>query len=494
MSGEFGIDVPDGDPGALEAAAADLRGAAGVLGRVSTTLQASGSVTGWSGIASMTFENACVNDASVAAAADGSLQVGALILSELAEALRIATRQAEAAVDDAREADRRRRDAEDDETLALRRAALADLDADAAAYEITLRQSAGEPAFDAQDRQYAAQREAAAARDAAAAARERAARAQRDFEEAQRRGRRAVRRYREYADGAAGRLAGIAAMAPTVTALPPPPAPAGDGSDEGGGNALTGLGKGFEDLWNEGKGLVTGTFNHVNVFNQDKWQDTWSNDWDIANAIYDDPLGSGEAVLSGMWAPIKESYEHGGVDEATARAIPSIAGTILGGKGLTKLNKLDDAAPEAPSPSDTPKVMAGGEGPDGSFIPEVLEGDQLPLTARPEPGQEVTRVYGQPADRQGPVPVDHDGYAQPGGRSYTPERIEDMADPRDHLGLPNVNGGRFVIHGELVDVKDVLVRHALPLDGTRGGAIEYLIPDPGGQVRIVEVESVNPPH
>lgn len=46
-----------------------------------------------------------------------------------------------------------------------------------------------------------------------------------------------------------------------------------------------------------------------------------------------------------------------------------------------------------------------------------------------------------------------------------------MANPRDHLGLPNLNGGRFVIGGELVDVKDVLVRHALPLDGTRGGAI-----------------------
>jgi hypothetical protein len=85
-------------------------------------------------------------------------------------------------------------------------------------------------------------------------------------------------------------------------------------------------------------------------------------------------------------------------------------------------------------------------------------------------------------------------YARPGGRSYTPERIEDMANPRDRLGLPDVNGGRFVMHGELVDVKDVLVRHALPLDGTRGGAIEYLIPDPAGQVRVVVVEGVNPPH
>jgi hypothetical protein len=188
-------------------------------------------------------------------------------------------------------------------------------------------------------------------------------------------------------------------MAPTVTPLGPPPVPASDNGDGDDGGILTGLGKGFEDLWGEGKGLVTGGINHVNVFNQDKWQDTWSNDWDIANAIYDDPLGSGEQVLNGMWAPIQESYEHGGVDEAAARAVPSIAGTILGGKGLTKLKELqhvEDAAPGAPpSPSDTPKVIPGGEAPDGSFIPEVLEGDQLPLTARPTPGQEVSRVFGQ---------------------------------------------------------------------------------------------------
>ena len=378
--------------------------------------------------------------------------------------------------------------------MALRSAAHADLDAEAAAYETTLRLAAGEPALDARDRQYAAEREAATAREAAAAARDRAARAQTDLEEAQRRGRRVMRRYHEYADGAAGRLAGLAGMAPTVTALPPPPAPAGDGGGDD-GNVLTGLGKGFTDLWNEGKGLVTGGFNHVNVLDQDQWQDTWSNDWDIANAIYDDPLGSGEAVLSGMWAPIQESYEHGGVDEAAARAVPSIAGTILGGKGLTKLKELqhvDDV--KAPTPSDTPKVIPGGEAPDGSFIPEVLEGDHLPLTARPEPGQELSRVYGQPGDERGLVPMEPHEYARPGGRSYTPERIEDMADPRDHLGLPDVNGGRFVIHGELVDVKDVLVRHALPLDGTRGGAVEYLIPDPAGQVRVIVVEGVNPPH
>lgn len=488
--GDFGIDVPDGDPGALEAAAADLRAAAGVLGRVATTLQSSGSVSGWSGIASMTFESACVNDAAVAAAADGSLQVGALVLSELAEALRLATREAKEALGEARHADQRLRRAQDDETLALRRAALADLAADAAGYEASLRLAAGEPALDAQDRQYAAQRDAAAARDAAAEARDRADRAQADLEEAQRRGRRVVRRYREYADGAAGRLAGLASMAPTVTPLGPPAAPpSGDGDD---GNVLTGLGKGFEDLWNEGKGLVTGGYHHVNVFDQDKWQDTWSNDWDIANAIYDDPLGSGEQVLNGMWAPIEESYEHGGVDEAAARAVPSIAGTILGGKGLTKLKELqnvDGAVP--PTPDAEPRVLEGGRAPDGSFIPDVIEGDSVPLGERPFPGQEVQRTYGQPTDRGGLVPTDD--YSGPAGRSWTPTPIEQMPSPRADMGLPDVNAGRFRIRGELIDVNDVMVRHALPLDGQPGGALEILIPDPSGQVRIIDVEGVNRP-
>ena len=114
-------------------------------------------------------------------------------------------------------------------------------------------------------------------------------------------------------------------MAPTVTPLGPAAPPPPDGGD---GGILTGLGKDFEDLWNEGN-LATGGYHHVDVFDQDQWQDTCSNDWDIANAIYDDPMGSGEQILNGVWAPIQESYEHGGVDEAAARAVPSIAGTLL---------------------------------------------------------------------------------------------------------------------------------------------------------------------
>jgi hypothetical protein len=83
-------------------------------------------------------------------------------------------------------------------------------------------------------------------------------------------------------------------------------------------------------------------------------------------------------------------------------------------------------------------------------------------------------------------------YSGPVGRSWTPERIDEMARPRAEMGLPSVNGGRFFIEGRLIDTRDVLVRHALPLDGQPGGALEYLIPDPSGQVRIVRVEGIDP--
>lgn len=284
-------------------------------------------------------------------------------------------------------------------------------------------------------------------------------------------------------------------MAPTVTPIGPPPA-AASGSDDGGGGILDGLGKGLSDVWHEGTGLVTGAVHHVNVFDPDQLADTWSNDFQIGKTIVTHPLASGEAIVSGVWAPIKSSYEDGGVDEAAARAVPSLLATVVGGKGVTKLSKLRGvqdaarAADHAPSPADPPRIMPGGTAPDGSFIQPVVEGDSTPLSARPHAGQHIQRVYGQPADELGLIPTDE--YSAPGGHSWTPERIEDMNDPRARLGLPEENAGRFKIDGVLVDPKDVIVRHVLPLDGRPGGGLEYLTPDPAGQIRIIHVEGVTP--
>ena len=72
---------------------------------------------------------------------------------------------------------------------------------------------------------------------------------------------------------------------------------------------------------------------------------------------------------------------------------------------------------------------------------------------------------------------------------------------RNAAGLPSGgasganNTGRFVIEGTLVDPsKVVLSRSALPLDGYKGGAREYIIPKwiENGAVRIDRVSGVNP--
>jgi hypothetical protein len=262
-------------------------------------------------------------------------------------------------------------------------------------------------------------------------------------------------------------IGGLSGAAPAVVA-PAPPAPA-DEVDSEGGNVLDGLWKGLGDVKDEAVGLGTGAFHHVNVFNPDKLGETWSNDWRIAQAIGDDPLGAAESVWTSTTAPIIESYRTGGLDEAIARTVPSVAGTVLGGKGLTKLGKLE--APETP---DTPGIQAGDD---------------------------VFRLYGQREDRFG-LEVQEgatlpDGRSMPVGsramgQSWTTKPIEEMANPRAELGLPDANPARFLIHARVVDPTGMELRAALPLDGHPGGGPEVLIPDPERQLRILRVEGVNP--
>ncbi|HTU86735.1 MAG TPA: hypothetical protein VMF57_14235 [Solirubrobacteraceae bacterium] len=122
---------------------------------------------------------------------------------------------------------------------------------------------------------------------------------------------------------------------------------------------------------------------------------------------------------------------------------------------------------------------------------EVSIGDEVPLSSRPVEGRVVQRVYGQPADDTGLVPTDD--YSRPGGHSWTPVSPTSYDDPRDSLGLPDANGGRFVITGKIVDSDGIVARHAIPLDGTSGGGLEYLVPDPKGQIEIISVGGQNPP-
>lgn len=121
--------------------------------------------------------------------------------------------------------------------------------------------------------------------------------------------------------------------------------------EENEGNAGDGLGKAWGDVKDEVGGLAGGAFNHVNVFNGDKFKETWGNDLETGKAIWNDPLGAAEQAVKGTFAPLGESYESGGFDEALGRT-PGVLAGVFGGKGLTKLDELnapDPAAGDRPS-------------------------------------------------------------------------------------------------------------------------------------------------
>jgi hypothetical protein len=73
---------------------------------------------------------------------------------------------------------------------------------------------------------------------------------------------------------------------------------------------------------------------------------------------------------------------------------------------------------------------------------------------------------------------------------------------RDAAGLPSggasgaTNTGEHIVEGTVMDPSAlVLTRPALPLDGTRGGAPEYIIPNAisSGAVRVDSVSRLDPP-
>lgn len=88
----------------------------------------------------------------------------------------------------------------------------------------------------------------------------------------------------------------------------------------------------------------------------------------------------------------------------------------------------------------------------------------------------VFRVYG--------------GKAKPNGFSWTSVNPNSVGNFRNTAGLPNVNTGRFVIEGTVKRSNIIKTRSALPLDGNKGGLLEYII-DPKN-VNINRVSGANP--
>lgn len=83
----------------------------------------------------------------------------------------------------------------------------------------------------------------------------------------------------------------------------------------------------------------------------------------------------------------------------------------------------------------------------------------------------------------------HGGISGPLGHSWTPIDPRNIPSPRDALGLPDGNTATSISTGQLVDVNGVTVRSALPLHGNKGGAPEFLVPEPVVQIQGIATES-----
>jgi RHS repeat-associated protein len=93
-------------------------------------------------------------------------------------------------------------------------------------------------------------------------------------------------------------------------------------------------------------------------------------------------------------------------------------------------------------------------------------------------GARVYRVWGDGSPAAGP--------------SWTTVDPRTVASYRNVAGLPNDNSGRFLSAGSLQNTQGVTLRAADPLHGNVGGLPELRIPNPASQIRLENVQGLNP--
>lgn len=104
-------------------------------------------------------------------------------------------------------------------------------------------------------------------------------------------------------------------------------------------------------------------------------------------------------------------------------------------------------------------------------------GDNL-IGAAVTEGTKVFRVWGDEAGAM--------------GRSWTTVDPRTVPNYRDAAGLPAQNSGRFISEGVLQNTQGVTTRGALPLHGNAGGLPEVVVPNPASQIRLDNVQGLNP--
>lgn len=229
--GTLGISVPTGDPGALEAGAAALRGMSGVLDRTATALD-NGTPLGWTGSAAMTFTDMCGTESLAASRGASAMELGARVLQNLADDLEAAQKAVRAQVEAAQEAKQRADRARLAAERAADRATAQRLSAAAAAKRASTAEAAGLPAGADRAAQHDALTSASQADEERARHDRDASNADERLGDAQRRGRQLAERYEETARQAARMLLGLSNQAPVVTAINGTPVAATGGPGE----------------------------------------------------------------------------------------------------------------------------------------------------------------------------------------------------------------------------------------------------------------------
>jgi RHS repeat-associated protein len=175
-------------------------------------------------------------------------------------------------------------------------------------------------------------------------------------------------------------------------------------------------------------------------------------------------------VVAALFSRVGLTYLVGG-------AVASALGAAIGAWSGAVLIPSLTAPPQAPSAAQTgaPAVPAL------LSVAAVLAASKADVAAgrQAQPREIVYRVWG--------------GTSQEMGRFWSPFDPRTLPNPRDLLGLPRSNTGQYLTTAEILNPAGIIVRIAAPLDGTNGGALEFFIPFPNSQLRVISRTPLTPP-
>jgi hypothetical protein len=259
------------------------------------------------------------------------------------------------------------------------------------------------------------------------------------------------------------------------------------GFGKGVGEGVVGIGEG---------GLMLYRLSAANyILDRDSSEQAWSDMERTVEFARENPGEFGKAVIN--W----DDLSHGRYGEWLGNLAPDAAlafftagsGTVAT-RGVRAADTAGDVAQAARTADRVGDAAPGGGASRAAHLTDLRTQAAGAGVEVPHSGMLVERTYGQSLLDDGTM-----GGSGPFGESWAPAgTIERLAEPRGQLGLPEFNGGRFVVTGRLDDPTSVLqIRRAVPWNGpggyfTPGGAPEYVIPDADLHIEVLRVRGVNP--